>query len=110
MAKPKRRATGGERATAESPDSGPPPFERALEELEATVSRLEEGEMPLEQALELFESGVKLSRQCAATLEQAERRIEILVADRANGDAAEVADFETSEIPGDEGAEEDVED
>jgi exodeoxyribonuclease VII small subunit len=110
MAKSKRRATGAEHATAESSDSGPPPFERALEDLEATVSRLEEGEMPLEQALELFESGVKLSRQCAATLEQAERRIEILVADRANGDVAEVADFEASGTPDDGGAEEDVED
>jgi hypothetical protein len=40
----------------------------------------------------------------------AERRIEILVADRANGDVAEVADFEASGTPDDGGAEEDVED
>jgi exodeoxyribonuclease VII small subunit len=57
-------------------------FEGALEQLEETVGRLEEGEMPLEEALELFEVGVKLSGQCSATLEAAERRIEVLVAER----------------------------
>jgi exodeoxyribonuclease VII small subunit len=106
MAKTKRSAAGGERAAAESPDSEPaaPPFERALEQLEATVSRLEEGEMPLEEALELFESGVKLSRQCAATLEQAERRVEILVANRSNGDALDVERFDASEMSDDDPA------
>ena len=60
-------------------------FEGALEQLETTVGRLEEGEMPLEEALELFEKGVHLSRKCTTTLEAAERRIEILVADREEG-------------------------
>jgi exodeoxyribonuclease VII small subunit len=60
-------------------------FESALEQLETTVGRLEAGEMPLEEALELFENGVNLSRQCATTLEAAEKRIEILVADREDG-------------------------
>lgn len=64
--------------------ASPPSFEAALERLEGSVTRLEEGEMPLEEALELFESGVKLSRQCQSTLEEAERRIEILVADRGS--------------------------
>jgi len=65
-------------------------FEGALEQLESTVGRLEEGEMPLEEALELFEKGVALSRQCTTTLEAAEKRIEILVADR-DGDDSEDA-------------------
>ena len=64
-------------------------FETALEQLEETVGRLESGEMPLEEALELFESGVRLTRQCNETLEAAERRIEVLVADRENGQAVE---------------------
>lgn len=64
-------------------------FEGALDQLEETVAQLEEGEMPLEAALELFEAGVKLSRQCGATLEAAERRIEVLVADRAGGHGTE---------------------
>ena len=70
-----------------------PSFEMALERLETSVARLEEGEMPLEEALELFEAGVKLSRQCQSTLEQAERRVEILVADRdsESGSAGTVA-------------------
>jgi len=60
-------------------------FEGALEQLEATVGRLEEGEMPLEEALVLFEKGVHLSRRCTTTLEAAEKRIEMLVADRDDG-------------------------
>ena len=78
-------------------------FEGALDQLEQTVAQLEEGEMPLEAALELFESGVKLSRQCGATLEAAEKRIEILVADRA--DALSTEPFEDDGL-GDESADE----
>jgi exodeoxyribonuclease VII small subunit len=63
-------------------------FEGALNQLEETVARLESGELPLEEALEVFEAGVRLSRYCSQTLEAAEKRIEILVADRtdASGD------------------------
>jgi len=73
-------------------------FEGALDQLEQTVERLETGEMPLEEALELFETGVKLSRQCNETLSAAERRIEILITDRAGNDAGEASenfDFES---------------
>jgi len=103
MGKSKRSAGGGERgrdaAAGGQPDSDSTPasFESALEQLEGTVARLEEGEMPLEEALELFESGVKLSRQCSTTLEEAERRIEILVADRGLGDDTESVPFEFDE-------------
>lgn len=103
MGKSKRSAGGGERgrdgaaAGRSDSDSTPASFESALEQLEGTVARLEEGEMPLEEALELFESGVKLSRQCSTTLEEAERRIEILVADRGLGDDTESVPFEFDE-------------
>ena len=103
MGKSGRSAKGGrsgrDAAAAGKPDSVSTAisFESALEQLEGTVARLEEGEMPLEEALELFESGVKLSRQCSTTLNEAERRIEILVADRADGDAAEAVAFESDE-------------
>ena len=80
----RRGAKSGDTASEPAADEGLS-FEGALEQLEATVSRLEEGEMPLEEALELFEKGVRLSRQCTTTLEAAERRIEILVADRDDG-------------------------
>lgn len=79
----KKTSSDGRQAAETANEAGEmPSFETALERLETSVSRLEEGEMPLEEALELFESGVKLSRQCQSTLEQAERRVEILVADR----------------------------
>jgi len=72
-----------------TPGDAPIAFERALERLEQTVARLEEGDMPLEEALDLFESGVRLSRQCSQQLDRAERRVEILVADREDGAAVE---------------------
>ena len=67
-------------------------LESALEQLESTARRLEQGDLPLEEALALFETGVALTRRCTETLEAAERRIEILVADReARGGFAEQA-------------------
>ena len=70
-------------------------FEDALASLEGVVARLESGDMPLEQALEAFEAGVALSRRCAATLDAAERRIEILMAERAaGGESGRVETFE----------------
>jgi exodeoxyribonuclease VII small subunit len=103
MGKSRRSAESGKRgrdaAAEERPDSDSSSvsFETALEQLEGTVTRLEQGEMPLEEALELFETGVKLSRQCSTTLEEAERRIEILVADRGVGDDAASVRFEFDE-------------
>jgi exodeoxyribonuclease VII small subunit len=88
----------GKKSGEEDAESVSLSFEGALEQLENTVGRLEEGEMPLEEALELFETGVKLSRQCTTTLEAAERRIEILVADRADGNGLASEPFETDEI------------
>ncbi|MCA9505535.1 MAG: exodeoxyribonuclease VII small subunit [Myxococcota bacterium] len=105
MAKAKRAAAGD---AAGSGETGPPTlsFEGALEQLEQTVQRLEEGEMPLEEALALFEQGVGLSRQCATTLEAAERRIEILVADR--GGATRVASFDAGIDAGSDAADDDT--
>ena len=127
MGKSRRSAEGGKRgrevaaegrsdsASSSTSTSTPVSFETALEQLEGTVARLEEGEMPLEVALELFESGVKLSRQCTTTLEEAERRIEILVADRSLGEDGESVRFDFEEesaegLSGGRAAEEDFED
>jgi exodeoxyribonuclease VII small subunit len=117
MGKSRRSAEGDARsregAAAGESNSAPTPasFENALERLEGTVARLEEGEMPLEKALELFESGVKLSRQCATTLEEAERRIEILVADRGMGEDSGSIPFQFEEQLEDDGdSEQDDED
>ena len=58
-------------------------FEDALARLEAIVKELESGDLPLEQSLKMFEEGIKLSRVCHKRLEEAERRVEILLKDKA---------------------------
>jgi exodeoxyribonuclease VII small subunit len=58
-------------------------FETALARLEEIVKELESGDLPLEQSLKLFEEGIKLSRICNKRLEDAERRVEILLKDKA---------------------------
>ena len=104
MSKSKQSASSGKasRAKSSEAEASALSFESALEQLETTVARLEEGEMPLEEALELFESGVKLSRQCSSTLEDAEKRIEVLVADRDSDDDWEIEPFETEELEEDD--------
>jgi len=58
-------------------------FEASLSRLEEIVTQLEGGELPLEQSLKLFEEGIKLARICNARLEEAERKVEILMKDKA---------------------------
>ena len=112
------RSKRSEGSADEGPASPPSPkteaaslsFEAALASLEGVVARLESGDMPLEQALEAFEAGVALSRRCAATLDAAERRIEILMAERGGGGASgRVEAFEASseDEPEDESGDED---
>jgi exodeoxyribonuclease VII small subunit len=57
-------------------------FEESLKRLEEIVTQLEGNKLALEQSLQVFEEGVKLVRFCAGRLEDAERRIEILLADK----------------------------
>jgi len=64
-------------------------FEASLERLEEIVKKLETGDLPLEQSLKLFEEGVKLARACNKRLEEAERKVEILLKDRAGNLTAE---------------------
>lgn len=59
-----------------------PTFEGALKRLEEIVARLEGNELDLEQSLQMFEEGVKLVRFGATRLDEAERRIEMLLADK----------------------------
>ncbi len=58
-------------------------FEDALVRLEEIVKELESGDLPLDLSLKLFEEGIKLSRICNKRLEDAERRVEILLKDKA---------------------------
>jgi len=59
-----------------------PTFEVSLKRLEEIVGQLEGNKLDLEQSLEIFEEGVKLVRFCTGRLDAAERRIEILLADK----------------------------
>jgi exodeoxyribonuclease VII small subunit len=59
-----------------------PTFEGSLKRLEEIVAELEGNKLALEQSLEIFEEGVKLVRLCAGRLDEAERRIELLLADK----------------------------
>jgi exodeoxyribonuclease VII small subunit len=59
-----------------------PTFEGSLKRLEDIVAQLEDNRLALEQSLQVFEEGVKLVRFCAGRLDEAERRIEILLADK----------------------------
>ena len=64
-------------------------FEAALARLEEIVKELENGDVALEQSLKLFEEGIKLSRICNKRLEDAERRVEILLKDKAGNIVAQ---------------------
>ena len=64
-------------------------FESTLARLEEIVKELEQGDLPLERSLKLFEEGIKLSRVCTKRLEEAERRVEILLKDRAGNISAQ---------------------
>ncbi len=64
-------------------------FEDALARLEEIVRELESGDLPLEQSLKMFEEGIKLSRICHKRLEDAERRVEILLKDKAGTTVAQ---------------------
>ena len=56
------------------------------------MRQLEDGELSLEDSLKLFESGVKLTRECRERLDEAERRIEVLLADRQGNPSLEPLD------------------
>jgi exodeoxyribonuclease VII small subunit len=59
-----------------------PTFEGSLKRLEEIVAQLEGNTLDLEQSLEIFEEGVKLVRFCSGRLDAAERRIDVLLADK----------------------------
>ena len=58
-------------------------FENALEELEQVVELLESGELPLDDSLAAFEKGVGLVKFCNHKLNEVERKVELLVKDKA---------------------------
>jgi exodeoxyribonuclease VII small subunit len=77
-----------------------PTFEGSLKRLEEIVAQLEGNKLDLEQSLEIFEEGVKLVRFCASRLDEAERRIEILLADKEGRVQAEPFPEESEDAAG----------
>jgi exodeoxyribonuclease VII small subunit len=69
-------------------------FEEALTQLEEVVAKLEDSAVGLEEALKLFERGVKLARRCRTQLDSVERRVEQLLAETGEGEAAVTAPFD----------------
>jgi len=57
-------------------------FEKDLKRLEDIVAKMEEGDIPLDESMKLFEEGVKLSRFCSERLDKAEKKVEIITADK----------------------------
>lgn len=64
-------------------------FEDALARLEEIVRELESGDLSLDVSLRLFEEGIKLSRVCNKRLEEAERRVEVLMKNKAGNIVAQ---------------------
>lgn len=64
-------------------------FEDSLARLEEIVKELESADLSLDLSLKLFEEGIKLSRICNKRLEEAERRVEILLKDKAGNITAQ---------------------
>ena len=60
-------------------------FEQGLNRLEEIVARLEDEDLELEESLALFEEGVKLAEACGQRLDAAEKKVTLLLKDRAKG-------------------------
>lgn len=68
-------------------------FEDALGELETLIEQLEAGDQSLEESLVQFERGMLLSQFCQKSLSDAEKKVQILMADKESEDDA-LADFD----------------
>lgn len=66
-----------------------PSFEEKLQELESIVSRLESGEAGLEEIMADYTKGMELSGQCLADLQKAEKQMDLLLQEAADGTTVE---------------------
>ena len=70
-------------------------FEKDLKRLEDIVAKMEEGDIPLDESMKLFEEGVKLSRLCSERLDKAEKKVEIITADKNGNITARLFEAES---------------
>ncbi|MDB6081142.1 MAG: xseB [Chlamydiia bacterium] len=59
------------------------PLEKAFERLEAILETMNSGHVSLEESLKLYEEADRLIVQCNRTLSSAEKKIEMLMKNRA---------------------------
>ncbi len=64
-------------------------FEESLTELESIVSKMEEGEPELSELMKHYSRGITLSQKCLKALERAERTMDLIVREDAQGDVQE---------------------
>jgi exodeoxyribonuclease VII small subunit len=57
-------------------------FEQALDELNKVVLRIEDGRVPLQDSIDQYERGMALIRHCRTILQAAEKRIELISAEK----------------------------
>jgi exodeoxyribonuclease VII small subunit len=70
-------------------------FESSLTRLEDLVGKLEQGDLSLEESLKVFEEGVRLSKNCTKILNDAEKKVEMLMRQRATCPAESGTEIET---------------
>ena len=61
-------------------------FEASFSRLEEILEKMNAGSVSLDESLKLFEEADKLINACSKKLNDAERKIEILIKNRATGD------------------------
>lgn len=69
-----------------APDTSPPSFEHAVDQIEEIVAKIESGELGLEQSMAAYEQAVSLIKRCRTDLSMAEQRV--IELSKAMSDAA----------------------
>lgn len=64
-------------------------FEENLMELENIVSKLESGEAGLEEIMADYTQGMKLAKSCMEALQKAEKQLDVLLQEDADGNVME---------------------
>lgn len=65
-------------------------FEESMAELESIVARMEEGEPSLAELMEAYGRGIVLAKKCALALERAEKTMDLMVKESADGTVEEM--------------------
>ena len=60
-------------------------FEQAMDTLERIVAGIEGGEISLEESIAKYAEGTALIKQCRTILDAAEKKIQVLARDEAQG-------------------------